>query len=189
MPHDPLFDDLNGAWQRQPVATGRLREKIARRNARQSLRELTKLASALAVLAIAAGFAWLFVADDSAINALAAAAFLVTAPLLFIDWHETRAMARIDHGADPAELVRAELARTRAARNLLWIDGAAAAILLACAVAALALAAAGLTDPNSAITFALLWTLSAIAIAIWQRRRRVRLTRQIHHYADLLDAT
>lgn len=186
MTDDPFLDDLRGAWQRQPVAIDRLRREVARRNARQDFYQAAKLAAALVILAIAGAFLWRLVMHPTALDALAAAAFLAATPLALIGWRESRALARIDHAAAPAKLVEAERARAIVTRGLLWIDAAAAVILFICAIAVLGLAAAGLAEPDTAFLFAILWALSAAAALIAYRRRRSRLTEQISRYTDLI---
>lgn len=186
MTDDPFFDDLRGAWQRQPIAVDRLRREVARRNARQGLYLVAKLAAALAMVAIAGTFLWRLATHPTALDGLAAAAFLAATPLALMGWREARALARTDHGAAPAQLVEAERARAIATRDLLWIDAAASVILLTCAAAALGLAAAGLVESDTACLFAALWTLSAAAVFVAHRRRRSRLTEQISRYTDLV---
>lgn len=186
MTDDPFFDDLRGAWQRQPVTIDRLRREVARRNARQAFYQAAKLAAALAMLAITGVFLWRLVTHPTALDALAAAAFLAATPLALMGWHEARILARTDHGAAPAKLVEAELARAIAMHGLLWIDATAAVILSACAIAVLGLAATGLAEPDTASLFAALWTLSAVAVLVAHRRRRSRLTEQVSRFTDLI---
>jgi hypothetical protein len=184
--HESSFDAMRSAWLRDAADPEALQKRAAAHRRRIARDMRINAAGSVVVAAMFATFAWFAVRQHDAMFAVAALAFLAGLPLLIAGYLQTRraTLGQDRHPSGHLETLRAwtkiELATLTSAIGCAAILGVAEAVAIITAVL-------GLTPITTTIWPALAWTATAIAVWIWQARRRTQLSLEAENLDRLIE--
>jgi len=186
MTTDDFLDSLRDDWRRPAVDLDRIRRRTERRRRFDAVYRPLGLAGCIGTILFGIWFGWIAIMQQDAVAAVGAIAFLVSAPLLLIEYRETLRDSRIryDESARGVLLQAAhQLARTRRMlRGCRW----SATILGVAALIVLAIAVVGPSADPGALPIAATWGGVAILVWSWQAWRARGFEREAEHGNRLL---
>ena len=186
MASDTFLDQLRADWLGQTIDIDRLKRLTRRRRSAARLLMLAKLASAAVALVFSAWFAYRAVVAGSAIHALGGVALCAAFPLTILEYVSARRGMRIGGADTPAGVLLHARQQIEVSRR--WLRGcrSSAALLAACAAAALGLHRAGLAKSDETSLLAAIWGGTALLVWLWQSWRERRLAVEADRYDQLL---
>lgn len=176
---EDFLDTLRADWRQDGPDLAAMRRAGERRRRLTRLSMLLSLATAILAVALASWFGYRAARSGDALLILAAAALLVTVPLLIVEAIAKRRSLSLRYDGAPAGVLLQARHQAVTARRLLRGFRWSALILIACVAGAWVLAAAGFTDRGEALFLTGAWGGTASAVWLWQLWRGRRLAAEI----------
>ena len=186
MTNDDFLATLRADWRRQPIDVEGLAARVERRRRRARLAMAGNIGAAILFVVLAAAFSVAMLRSEEPLYGLAAAAFILGAPMLLFEIMEIRRAASVRYADSPAGLLRQARDQAESARRRLLGCRWAIWVLVGSAVLAWLLVAAGLAGIEESLFITAAWIAAALTAWLWQSWRGHRLAGETARYDALL---